>query len=249
MTVKHDSINRLRGRTRWSYLAVPEGSSLHLDIGCDRGDLACLYAIKSRVVVAIDLDYSLLRDANKKYLDVHFIIASADVLPFKDCSFQTITMTDLLEHTSMEEVVISETARILMQTGTLIFSVPHKGLFDFLDPFNFNRLFPKKLFLFLYKFFKRTSYNVKNLTRPMHRHYNLKELRCLFHSNFIVKKVHRGGCIFFYFDWFFSETFYKILPQFIGDPIMRLLSYISHLEYNVDFGFIAAHLNMILIKK
>lgn len=53
------------------------------------------------------------------------IVADANLLPFKDQTFDTILCLLMLEHTKKPHKIVKEISRILKPSGTLIIAVPH----------------------------------------------------------------------------------------------------------------------------
>lgn len=59
-------------------------------------------------------------------LPVFPVASDAHNLPFKERSFDSVIMAEVLEHLSSPEIVLSEVRRILKDQGTLLVSVPYK---------------------------------------------------------------------------------------------------------------------------
>jgi len=104
-TVKIDYINKFAiGKTA-------------LDIGTGKGWYAKHLADKGFSVTALDIEQQF-DDAR-----IPFHVASADSLPFRDKSFDTVLMFDVIEHIENEQKVLSELARVTKQR--LIMSTPN----------------------------------------------------------------------------------------------------------------------------
>lgn len=72
------------------------------------------------------------------------VLGDAHNLPFKDCAFDCVKCTELLEHVENPERVVEDITRVLKPSGTLILSMP----FNFpihADPYDFQRFTNYKL--------------------------------------------------------------------------------------------------------
>lgn len=197
-----------------------------LDLGCDRGDITARYTDKAKEVHGVDNNADAIAYAKKYYPGVTFALAQGERLPYKDNYFDTVVMGDVLEHVENEEQTITEAHRVLKPGGTLVLSVPHKGLFGFIDSFNMKFYFPR-----LYKWWKGKNYNQKVYEiQPWHRHYSLAGLKKLFGSRFTVTRVHRGGLIAYPLVWLWEDLFPN-QPQLLRKP----LNLLRHAEYQVNF--------------
>lgn len=103
----------------------PEG--LHIDIGIGRGDGTALISSKKRTI-GIEYGTLVAQIAKRIYKDV--IQANASELPFKDNTFNSVTMLDSLEHILNPEKALSEVYRVLKPNGILIITTPTKEDFD-----------------------------------------------------------------------------------------------------------------------
>lgn len=93
--------------------AIP--SSLRvLDLGCGLRPYEDLYGPRHAQVVAGDKDSRARAE----------IVLSADALPFKDSSFDTILLTEVIEHSAQPSAVIAEVARVLAPDGRLYLTWP-----------------------------------------------------------------------------------------------------------------------------
>lgn len=102
-----------------------------LDLGCGKVPLYGAYAGYVIDNVCVDWGNSLHRN---EYLD-HEVDLTKD-LPFRDSEFDTIILSDVLEHIPVPEQVWKEMARVLAPGGKVILNVPffypiHESPFDF----------------------------------------------------------------------------------------------------------------------
>ena len=111
-----------------------------LDVGCGRGEMV-LYVAKQGAD-SIGIDYSidaiklarLARDKKNKKLRnrMEFYIMNAKQMKFKDFTFDTIIITDVIEHLYDDELnaVFSEIYRVLKKNGILVIHTAPNKLFN-----------------------------------------------------------------------------------------------------------------------
>ena len=91
-----------------------------LDLGAGQGHLTEFFTDKA---VCLEFsDYNL-----KKLMKKGFITVKHDLdepLPFEDGSFDTVFLTDVLEHVERPSFVLKESYRVLSSGGRLLLSVP-----------------------------------------------------------------------------------------------------------------------------
>ncbi len=202
-----------------------------LDVGCDRGNVTRFFTNKAREVYGLDNNKEAIAYGNKHYKNVKLVVAHGERIPFKSNFFDTVVMGDVLEHVENERKTISEVYRVMENDGTLLLSVPHKGLFRFIDVFNMKFYFPS-----LYKLWKGKNYNPKVYQiQPWHRHYSLDDLKKLFINKFEIEKVHRGGLILYPLCWLFGDLTKDMFGEKLG-WFRKILVWIGHIEYNIPFG-------------
>lgn len=90
-----------------------------LDLGC--GNVPLYGAYKEYVTDNICVDWENTLHQNQ-YLD--FELDLTGTLPFCDCHFNTIILSDVLEHIPQPERLCKEMCRVLCNDGTLIMNVP-----------------------------------------------------------------------------------------------------------------------------
>ncbi|WP_299410515.1 class I SAM-dependent methyltransferase [Acaryochloris sp. IP29b_bin.148] len=100
-------------------LIEKHASGLLLDLGCGNVPLYQMY--KDYIIDNICVDWSSSFHENP-YLDHEVNIN--DGIPLQGKIFDTILMTDVLEHISNPELVMSEVSRLLKPRGKLILTVP-----------------------------------------------------------------------------------------------------------------------------
>jgi demethylmenaquinone methyltransferase/2-methoxy-6-polyprenyl-1,4-benzoquinol methylase len=155
----YDLLNRLLSfgiDVRWRRgLAdgVPRTAVRVLDLACGTGDVTreVVRARPSCDVFAADFTYSMLRTARPKLAQkgrdrhVHFQCASAEALPYRDRSFDAVTMAFGIRNVVHREVALAEIRRVLRPGGAALpldFSVPPNALVRTAYGFYFHRLLP-----------------------------------------------------------------------------------------------------------
>lgn len=130
-------------RFRWAFDRLRGRTGRHLDLGI--GDASFLGAVhrQSRLeVVGADPHAGYLADARRRYGDVP-LVRVGSTLPFADAVFDSVSMLDVLEHTTSERATLAEVCRVLRPGGLLVLTVPARHVFSFLDPDNAKFRFPR----------------------------------------------------------------------------------------------------------
>jgi SAM-dependent methyltransferase len=167
--------SRLAGRYKWAFAWLPQ-SGIVLDIGSSTSPLHWVLHEKAEVAVAIDIDHSALQTLKDSAAPVHPVEASSSMLPIRSASVDAVLLLDVLEHVNDEDRTILEIHRVLRPGGTLVLSVPHQGLFRFLDPQNIRAWVDGAL-----------------TPLTMHRHYSQMDLLHLLGMRFRIVRAHYGG--------------------------------------------------------
>jgi SAM-dependent methyltransferase len=104
-----------------------------LDLGCGNAPLFGVYAGLVDEVVCVDWPASFHA---KRHVDIFADLTQP--LPLSDASFDTILLTDVLEHIPNAERLLAEIARVLRPAGSLLIGVPFLyALHE--TPYDFNR--------------------------------------------------------------------------------------------------------------
>ncbi|BAI81099.1 ubiquinone/menaquinone biosynthesis methyltransferase [Deferribacter desulfuricans SSM1] len=151
---KYDLLNRLLSFRRdvyWrkkaiSLLKINEGSRI-LDLACGTGDML-LELKKMKVkcnVIGGDFSFNMLMIAKKKLNDLPLTCADAHFLPFKDESFDYITIAFGFRNVTDKEKGLKEMYRVLKKGGKaciLEFSQPDNKFFSKVYRFYFTKVLP-----------------------------------------------------------------------------------------------------------
>jgi 2-polyprenyl-6-hydroxyphenyl methylase/3-demethylubiquinone-9 3-methyltransferase len=101
-----------------------------LDIGCNAGTQALMWADRGHVVHGIDINEPLLdiarTRARERDVRVDLRLGSATSLPWPDGSMDVCLMPELLEHVDAWESCLKEAARILRPGGVLYLSTTNR---------------------------------------------------------------------------------------------------------------------------
>ncbi|MCP6718047.1 MAG: class I SAM-dependent methyltransferase [Patescibacteria group bacterium] len=109
--------------TRISFIKESIVGQSILDIGNLGGDGKLFKELQVMFpqIIGLDNNKRLAKKLNLK----NQVIGNADDLPFKDETFDTIIMAELLEHTYSPQSFISEAKRVLKTNGLLILTTPN----------------------------------------------------------------------------------------------------------------------------
>jgi ubiquinone/menaquinone biosynthesis C-methylase UbiE len=108
-------------------------SGIVLDIGCGTGRQSILLANRGYRTIGIDISSEMIKIAgaksygNNKNKNIDFLIATAEALPFKSCSVESvISMFGALNHVVRYHQAYEEIARVLKPRGVFIFTVVNR---------------------------------------------------------------------------------------------------------------------------
>lgn len=109
---------------------LPDENLHMLDIGCNAGTQAFMWAERGHVVHGLDINEPLLEIARKrsrdKGLPIDFRVGSATSLPWPDGSMDVCLMPELLEHIEDWQDCLAEASRVLKPGGTLYLSTTNR---------------------------------------------------------------------------------------------------------------------------
>lgn len=100
-----------------------------LDIGCGDGFLTNALSELGERIVGIDTSVTGISLAQSRVdkASVELAVGSASVLPFKENTFDVVTLFEVIEHISAEQArsAIEEISRVLREKGKLIITTPN----------------------------------------------------------------------------------------------------------------------------
>ncbi|MBW4636266.1 MAG: class I SAM-dependent methyltransferase [Iphinoe sp. HA4291-MV1] len=97
-----------------------------LEVGGGQSGLTALLFPEAKVT-NIDLNPEYTQAPCNQQKRVRFVCADATDLPFKNQSFDAVTMFDLLEHVPDDKKAVSEALRVLRSGGFLLISTPNEN--------------------------------------------------------------------------------------------------------------------------
>jgi SAM-dependent methyltransferase len=171
---------------RW----LPADALRVLDVGCSFAyGSAAIQAggPRRRVVAGVERDPEHLAGAREAFPWIPVLAGDATALPVPDGVADAVTMLDIVEHLDRPEAAIAEARRVIRSGGTLIVSVPHRGLLHRLDALNvYERLRAR-----------RPQWPPLEAATESggheHRHFTVRELEDLLAPGFTVTGVARRG--------------------------------------------------------
>ncbi len=243
----------LTGRMRLAYDWIPAGTHSLLDAGCSWGYATRFFAEKCSETSGIEISDDV-EIARKRYPHIDFHRGGLESTPFADASFDVIVMSDVLEHVDDEIAALNEMARILRPGGTFIVSTPHRGLFQWLDPYNYgyalHRTAPP-----LY----RMAYKLKNGAAPdpalapvKHRHYSLGDFRAMldrsrFGGQYSIANVFRSSLVLEPLA-INAEVCAQALIGKRASALLKPLDALGQLDYRIPYGALAFNIALRIVK-
>lgn len=153
--------NKVKERFLWMSNMI-EGEKI-LDIGCSSGIFDILLGREGKIITGLDIDIEAINKANelkeqegtlvKKNID--FVCSSINEYKTKE-KYDTIILSEILEHMFYPDKIISKVTNMLKETGVLIITVP----------FGVNSYFDHK-----------KSYYVADILDMVNSYYNVLEIK------------------------------------------------------------------------
>ena len=166
---------------RWdrAIAALPMSSGNILDVGCAFGFATLKLARRGYTTVGVDNSSRYIAWAKRRHPGGTYIQASAESLPLEDASFDAVFLLDVLEHVVDQQAVLREVERVLKPGGTLILSVPHRGLLSWLDSLN--------LYATLVRATHHGLFPSEIAQTGIHRHYSMRQITQLLGQSFHIQ--------------------------------------------------------------
>jgi 2-polyprenyl-6-hydroxyphenyl methylase / 3-demethylubiquinone-9 3-methyltransferase len=103
-----------------------------LDVGCGGGILADNFARAGALVTGVDLSHASLvsaeRHSRDSSLEIDFVNARGESIPFVGSSFDIVVTSDFLEHAHDLDGIIGECARVLRPGGLFMYETINRTL-------------------------------------------------------------------------------------------------------------------------
>lgn len=181
-------IQKIWHESRWQVLSelLDSRAKRILDLGCASGHFTFRMQsfLPKASVIGVDVYEPFIQLFREKYPELDCVCADAGSLPFEDHSFDTVVLSEVLDHVVDPKLVLFEIKRILRDGGKLIVSLDELSL----------------AFRVLWFFWIRT--NPGRVWQGAHlHHFNIDSFeKLLISSGFSVEKRETGfsGMIVFY---------------------------------------------------
>lgn len=222
---------------------MPAGTASILDIGSGEGwTLGWFRDVPRRV--GVDTDAAVLDRARRRYPDCDFRGIDGGRLPFATGEFDVVILSEVLEHVGDEnkQRVVDEALRVLGDGGRLIVTVPHAGVFRFLDPLDYKRRFPRA-----YRLYRRlVGGSPQTAAEIGHKHLSVAELIALFGERARLERVALTGWLSPFFD--LAQAVCTALP-FVPQRFVWWLGSVKARESGIPAPrLFASHLRVVVRK-
>jgi len=185
-------------------------SGLLLDLGCGQGYLTRYFLKLGIEAVGVDISRKLIKNAKKNVPSGSFISADGIKLPFREESFNTTILNDVLEHVpyNLANPMLNEVERTLKVGDKLYISVENRymvreghSLIPFLT------WFPRSCWNAIYKLFTK---------RPTYPYYPYTISR-------LEKLCRKANLIYENYTWFYAWNKVSNIEN-IGDPTLKMIA-------------------------
>jgi|SRR5438067_9011772 len=112
------AISEATGLGRWREWLARGARGLTLDVGCGTGRNLPLFSAQARIV-GVDFTLDSLLRARRREPRAHLVRASAEALPFRDGTFDTVVVGLVLCSVARPDVAVGEVRRVLCEDGQL----------------------------------------------------------------------------------------------------------------------------------
>lgn len=221
----------------------PSTKYSHLDIGCNVGALlSSSEKLGANKLIGIDINKHGIEKAKENFKlqsQYQFYHTSADELKLESNSIDFITSTEVLEHIPEEirKKVINNLAQIIKEDGIICITVPHKGIFAFLDPSNFRFYFPnffKAINKLIHADMREKGFQGEKHGVIFHHHFTIDELDKLFSPSFQRHETRFRGVVFAPLIEWICFPLYKLHKT--ESTLFRCLKKLQSIEYQINCG-------------
>ena len=240
-------------RYRLVYDWVPEGIDRLLDFGCGNGVFTQWFLHKAKRVSALDHNPQQLEFAKREFPRLETVQGKGGTLPFEDCVFEVVVMSDVLEHVDDDRVTAAEIIRVLKPGGRVVVTVPNRGPLQWLDGDNLVNRFvwllsklripkPGRADGRWHTFYEGFEY------KP-HRHYGLSQIEDLFGGACQTEQIHYGGVLFWPLEYVFEKSVEVFLKRDLVSRRYTLLRRLRALDFKLGIGRWSYNLGVCLRKR
>jgi predicted SAM-dependent methyltransferase len=187
----------LSGRTAVIHSLLPEKPTRLLDVGCGPITSDYPFADKAQRVTCVDWN---LKAPSSLPPNIECLCADFTSMELPAESYDSVIAADVFEHILLEQesAFVDKCVSALRPGGSMIISVPHRGTFACLDPYQVKPTIHRILSrLRLYKGVHNGFCDI----RKGHKHYSLEELKGKFSGLKVSQVVYFGYLFDPLFSW------------------------------------------------
>ncbi len=234
------------------YRAVPQNDPLRLlDVGCNVG--AWLSDVRNRrpkaLIAGVELNAPAIAAAARNVPEAALARSVAERLPFPDGTFDCVTCLEVIEHlpASNWQSAIAEMRRVLKPGGVLIVTVPHAGLFAWMDSNNVRHRLPGIYKSIVRRGLRDANYDALERHVEWHKHFTTSELEGVIVPGewASVRFSYGGSFLMPLADWL-SWPFYRAGKS--EHIIRRFLGKLAAWDYRIDFGRLSYGICAVCVK-
>jgi len=107
-------------RKRVLKVVKPESGQTILDLAAGTGSSSVVFAKEGVKVIASDFSEGMLAVGRKRHPELEFVYADATKLPFKDASFDAVTISFGLRNVNEPKTALKEMLRVLKPGGKVV---------------------------------------------------------------------------------------------------------------------------------
>jgi SAM-dependent methyltransferase len=239
-----------------------------LDYGCGDGTfIGTMAGVVRGQTYACDISEEAVTDCRARDgagTEFFTVPAEGDArLPFPDGFFSAVTMCDVLEHlgSRSESGVVREAGRVLEPGGSLVITVPHRGIQAWADRENIKFRWPRlhrRLYEWLHgheeyeRRYGRHADRFGNFTpgAAWHRHYSLDEIRRLVEEGGLRVDASVYFSVFFPFIYLGLSLLERVERRYRLNlrPLIRLFWSAWHLDARLNLGRLSYNLAVRAVK-